>query len=138
MADRTYPSHQRDGSHNAAVEAQQLAEWQTQPERMLAYYAFPAEDSPLFGRPRTYRATFNPCLHSYVNKTKPEDTGVANVATVATWTGATLGTITSARVYSHNFGGRMVSLRVKGTNGVEYYGRASWDNGSCVWLRKVK
>lgn len=57
---------------------------------------------------------------------------------VSTWTGALLGVITSARIYGHNFGARMVSMRVRGNNGACYYGRASWDNGSVITLRKVK
>jgi hypothetical protein len=32
----------------------------------------------------------------------------------------------------------MVSLHVVGTNGATYYGRASWDWGTCITLRKVK
>lgn len=31
-----------------------------------------------------------------------------------------------------------VSIRVRGTNGAIYYGRASWDNGTCIWLHKAK
>ncbi len=57
---------------------------------------------------------------------------------VTTWPGTMLGTITYSRVYRHNFGGRFVALRVHGNNGAEYYGRASYDWGQCVRLRKVK
>jgi hypothetical protein len=125
-------------THNAELAAREVAAWQAKPDRFLAYYQFPAEQLALFGKPRIWRARFNPCLHSYVNKQTPEDSGIDHQAIVTTWTGELLGTITAARVYSHNFGSRMVSLRVRGNNGAEYYGRASWDHGSCVWLRKGK
>jgi hypothetical protein len=105
---------------------------------MLAYYAFPAEDLPLFGRPRPYRATFDPLLRSYVNASTPADPGVAHVAHVSTWRGVRLGTITAARVYRHNFGARMVAVTVQGTNGAQYYGRASYDHGQCITLHKRK
>lgn len=58
--------------------------------------------------------------------------------TVTSWHGVVLGHITEWKVYRHNFGGRFVSLKVRGTNGAEYYGRASYDWGSCINLRKVK
>lgn len=103
-----------------------------------AYYAFPAGRLPLFGKPRSYRADFHPCLHTYINKETLADPGVAHVATVTTWTGTILGHVESAHVYRHNFGARMVSMRVRGTNGAMYYGRASWDNGNVIRLRRVK
>jgi hypothetical protein len=106
------------------------------PDRMLAYFHFPAESLPLFGRPRVYRRAFAPCLHTYVNMATPDDPPYAHVATVTTWRGVTLGTITSARVYPHNFGSRMLAITVRGTNGAEYYGRASYDWGQCVTLRR--
>lgn len=56
--------------------------------------------------------------------------------TVRTWLGTSLGTIVRWRVYRHNFGGQMVAMTVQGTNGARYYGRASFDTGTCVWLRK--
>jgi len=37
-----------------------------------------------------------------------------------------------------NLGGRFISLRVQGTNGARYHGRASYDWGQCVWLRRSK
>lgn len=108
-------------AHNEQIEARELAEWQGQPERQLGYYKFPAEqDRPL---PRVWRTDFAPSV-----------TG----ATVTTWRGQPLGVIVAARVYTHNFGGRMVSLTIAGNNGARYHGRASWDNGSCVWLRRMK
>jgi hypothetical protein len=58
--------------------------------------------------------------------------------TVTTWRGVVIGRIVSANVYRHNFGGRFVSVRVMGTNGAEYHGRASWDNGTVIRLRRVR
>lgn len=87
---------------NADIESAELAYWQTQPDRMLAYYNDKA-------------------------------------GTVTSWRGRVLGTIVLSRVYRHNFGGRFIAIRVRGTNGVEYYGRASYDWGTCINLRrKVK
>lgn len=131
-------SPEANADRNRAIEAEELKRWQDRPERFVAYYDFPAEHLPLFGRPRLYRENFAPCLHTFVNKAKPEDTGYDHVATITTCLGTTIGVITAARVYRHNFGGRMVALRMKGTNGVEYYGRASWDGGSVITLRRVK
>jgi hypothetical protein len=58
--------------------------------------------------------------------------------TISTWLGTEIGEITDFRVYRHNFGGRMVSLRVDGSNSLKYYGRASFDSGNVVKLRAVK
>lgn len=101
--------------HNQLIESAELAEWSSLPDAMVAYYTFPDTHRGLL------HCTFQPVG-----------------AFVSTWKGARLGTITSAHVYRHNFGARMVSLRVQGTNGAEYYGRASWDGGNMVRLRKVK
>ena len=57
---------------------------------------------------------------------------------VTTWPGTVLGTIVTSRIYRHNFGGRFISLAVRGTNGARYSGRASYDWGQCVRLRRVK
>lgn len=57
---------------------------------------------------------------------------------LTTWQGIVIGAITRFRVYRHNRGGRFVSLRARGTNGAEYYGCASYDNGSCIRLRRVQ
>jgi hypothetical protein len=57
---------------------------------------------------------------------------------VTTWPGTIIGTIVSSNVYRHNMGGRFISLRVKGTNGAEYAGRASYDWGTCVGLKRCK
>lgn len=85
-------------AHNAALEAAEMARWETQPAVVVAYYT---------------------------------DTGVT------TWTGKPLGTIITSRVGRHNFGGRVISMRVKGSNGATYYGRASYDNGNAITLRKA-
>lgn len=119
--------------------AAELAHWHTKPEYFApAYFEFPAEQNVILGVPRSYRANFTPNLCSYINQSKPGDPGTALHAVVKTWHGSLLGRITSARVYRHNFGGRIVSLRLTGTNGATYYGRASWDNGSLIRLRRMK
>lgn len=124
-------------ARNKAIEAQELETWAAQPERVLAYYDFPAETNTVLGRPRSYRASFTPNLQTYINQVRPEDPSTAQHAVVKTWPGTVLGRIVQARVYTHNFGGRFVSMRVKGSNGATYAGRASWDHGQCIWLRKV-
>jgi len=125
-------------AHNAALEAREIEVWKARPERYFGYFSFPAEQLPLFGKPRPYRANFEPLLHTYINQSTPDAPGVANVATVTAWTGVVLGHITHARVYRHNFGARFVSLTMQGTNGAKYYGRASYDWGQCINLRKCK
>lgn len=124
---------------NAETDARELANWKTKPDTFVpAYYEFPAERNIIMGVPRSYRANFTPNLYSYINQTKPNEPGTADHAVVKTWNGSILGRITSARVYRGNFGGRLVSMRVRGTNGAEYYGRASWDGGNLIRLRKAK
>jgi len=103
-------------AHNAQLEATELAAWIDQPDETIAYYKLVSETNP----DRTYRASFR--THG----------------TVSTWLGTVLGTVTEARVYRHNLGGRFVSLRVTATNGARYYGRASYDSGNVVRLRKAK
>lgn len=126
-------------ARNASISLSEQAEWASIPARFFVYYDFPAESLPLFGRPRNYRATFAPCLHTFVN-VAPGETGdgLAHKAVVTLWTGEVIGRITSARVYTNNFGGRLVAIRVTGTNGAKYYGRASWDNGNCIVLHRAK
>lgn len=58
--------------------------------------------------------------------------------TITTWPGTVIGTITSHAIHCHNFGGRFITLRMTGTNGARYYGRASYDWSSCVHLHKAK
>ncbi len=124
---------------NQETDRAELAQWMTAPDRFApAYYSFPAESETLFGRPRSYRATFAPALHTYINQETVSAPGTAKHAIVSTWNGTVLGRIISAHVYRHNFGGRFVSLTVHGTNGATYTGRASWDNGQIIRLRKVK
>lgn len=84
---------------------------------ILAYYRFPAEET----NPRPFRMGFTPQLAG---------------ATVDSWNGYHRGIITSARVYRHNMGGRMVTITAKLADGI-YYGRASWDNGNSIRLRKA-
>lgn len=107
-------------AHNAAIESAELAAWQAKPLQMMAYYSFPAEHNQ---QHRRYCRTFCPLL-----------TG----ATVTTWQGKVIGQIVDAHVYLHNFGSRMVSMRINGTNGASYYGRASYDWGQCIQLRRAK
>lgn len=132
---------------NHAIERAELAHWAGRPDASpIVYYKFPADIphsfKPLAGFPydceicrqhrglspelcersRTYRAEFRPAIAG---------------AVITTWLGTTIGEITSARVYQHNFGSRMVAITVKGTNGRTYYGRASWDH-DCVRLRARK
>ncbi len=104
--------------HNRQLELRELATWAEKPDRTLGYYQFPSHAGG-----GLYRSQFAVPLGG---------------ATVTTWPGTVLGRITEARVYRHNFGQRFVSLRVLGTNGAEYWGRASWDGGNCVVLRKVR
>lgn len=105
-------------ARNQAIEAAELARWETAPDVQVTYFHFPAE---VGGGP--YRSSFRPQLAD---------------AHVTTWPGTRIGTIVDARVYRHNFGGRFVAIRVRGTNGAEYHGRASYDWGSCVQLRRVR
>lgn len=112
---------QRQAEHNMMMQAKELARWDTKPDTQLAYYHFPADVTFRSGKQRL--DSFHPLINS---------------AYVAIWPGNLIGTITHARVYTHNLGGRFVSIKVRGTNGASYYGRASWDNGTCVNLHKAK
>jgi hypothetical protein len=104
-------------ARNLAIEANELARWAEGPDLQVAYYKFSDRQQGV-----QYRPSFYPQLAG---------------ACVTTWTGVRLGIIISAHVYRHNFGGRMVSLTVAGTNGARYYGRASWDGGDVIRLRKA-
>lgn len=114
---------------NRAIERAELAYWADSPETFApAYFAFPGEvaarqANTAAGRPNTYRESFYPLRAG---------------AVVQTWLGTVIGAITSARVYRHNFGSRMVAITVTGTNGARYHGRASWDHGSVIRLRRAK
>lgn len=107
--------------HNKAIELAELARWDTKPDTQLAYYHFPSDYKARAGK--QWLHTYHPLIYD---------------AYVTLWPGNMIGTITSARVYTHNFGGRFVSLSVRGTNGAIYHGRASWDNGTCINLHKSK
>jgi hypothetical protein len=106
-----------NAARNAALTAAELAHWSTQPDTMIGYFDFPAEDGP-----RMYRERFRPLLAG---------------AKVSTWMGDVLGVVIDANVYRHNLGGRFVSLRIRGNNGAVYHGRASWDGGTVIRLRKA-
>jgi len=93
--------------------------WKDKPKRGLGYFVFPQADSG-----------HQPFKHAYY----PPLTD----AHVTNWMGVRMGTILSAHVYSCNNGARIVSMRVQGTNGATYCGRASWDNGTCIGLRRMK
>lgn len=107
---------------NKAIERDELERWKGQPDRHVVYFEFPIEITRQDST-KPYRTRFQP---------------VVTDAYVSTWLGTRLGTITRAHVYTTNLGGRIVCLQVTGTNGSKYYGRASYDNGNCVWLRKAK
>lgn len=108
---------------NEQTNARELEFWATAPIAYApAYYAFPSDTPGPYGR-----ASWYPVL------TRSGETP----ARVTTWFGTTIGTIVYARVFRHNFGGRMLAIRVQGTNGAYYVGRASFDNGTMVRLRKV-
>lgn len=111
---------QANADRNKAIEQQELARWRTCPDRQLAYYKLPDDVTPTWAGERTITA------RSLTD------------ASVTTWLGTPLGRIVQLRFYRHNFGGRFVSIRIIGTNGAEYHGRASYDWGGCVWLRKCK
>lgn len=110
-------------ARNKAMETRELELWETKPERFTAYYRFIQNEIDTAKQARYGRQRFYPSLSG---------------ASVSTWLGTRLGTIIEARVYPHNLGGRFVSLRVRGSNGAVYYGRASWDNGEVINLRKAK
>jgi len=114
------PAENQD--RNRAIEQAELAHWATSPDVLLAYYHFPQHEAP------------GPKYHAYREDFYP----IRQRAYVSTWLGTRLGTIISAHVYRHNFGGRFISLEVLGTNGAIYHGRASYDWGQCVTLRKAK
>ena len=123
--DGTQVSPKDNDERNRAIEAAALAQWQQQPDSFVAYYDFPTERrNRAIDGSRPYRDSFYPTIGRDAN--------------VKTWLGTRIGDITEARVYSHNFGSRFVAIRVRGTNGAEYYGRASWDNGEVIHLRRAK
>jgi hypothetical protein len=108
-------------ARNAELERAELAYWARVPDVAIGYYKFPAHGTE--PTPRQYRRTFDLPLRD---------------AVVTTWPGTVIGRIVSGRVYGHNFGGRFVVLTMLGTNGSLYFGRASWDGGSIIRLRKAR
>jgi hypothetical protein len=57
---------------------------------------------------------------------------------ITTWLGTMLGTIIASNTYRNNFGARIRSIRVRGTNGVTYYGRFGSDWSQHCRLRRAK
>jgi len=104
-------------ARNRELEARELAHWAEQPERMVAYYRIPDVIRNSQNRIVSWSTTD---------------------AVITTWRGTVLGKITSVSLYRHNFGGWFVAIRARGTNGAMYAGRASWDWGDVINLRKVK
>ncbi len=111
---------QFNDDRNKQIERAELEAWSARPVRFLAYYKIPEPNAPT---PRIYRASYRPNLTE---------------AFVSTWLGTTIGRIVSANVYTHNFGSRMISMSVIGSNGARYFGRASFDWGTCIFLRRCK
>ena len=113
---------------NKAIERAELEHWKTAPAHAVAYYRFPKGTEARVNRFAELRQrSYELCCSG---QTRAED------ASVTTWLGTPIGTIVSARVYRHNFGGRVVCVQVRGTNGASYYGRASWDNGTVIRLHR--
>lgn len=115
--DGTAVTPTQNASRNAALEQRELADWDMRPRTAIGYFRFPASSATV------YREMFYPRIAG---------------ARVTTWLGAPLGRITDARVYRHGLGGRFVALRVAGSNGAVYHGRASWDNGTVITLHRVR
>lgn len=110
-------------AHNEAIRQAELTRWAEKPDHQLGYFKFPSEDEFVQRHGARQRADFYP---------------FRNGATISTWAGDILGEIVSARVLRHNFGGRFVAITVQGNNGARYYGRAPFDNSTCINLRKCK
>lgn len=108
-------------TRNRQAERDELRRWANAPGIHVAYF-FPLGDGVGHSGTQPYRDTFWPSIRD---------------AVVTTWLGTRLGVITSAKVTTGILG-RLVSMRVTGTNGARYYGRASWDNGNVITLRKLK
>jgi hypothetical protein len=56
----------------------------------------------------------------------------------ATWRGVELGQVTLGRLYRNNFGARIRSVEVRGSNGATYYGRYAECSTQFIRLRKRK
>lgn len=108
--------------HNRQVEALELSAWAAGPERAIGYVTIPNID----GR-TTDRATVDRWLH------------VSDLrVTVSTWIGTPIAHGTVTGMYRNNFGARIVSIRVRGTNGRTYVGRYGYDGGSFIRLRAAR
>lgn len=112
-------------ARNELIDRAALQAWAERPDQFVAYYHTPNVRKGV----EHYRGRI---IHN--SAVSIDRTG----AEVRTWLGASLGVITSARLYRHNFGGKFIALTVKGSNGATYHGRASWDNGNVIRLRKGK
>ena len=121
---------EQNADRNAAIEAAELDAWLACPDVAVVYYNFPQDTDG-----RHARASFFPQL---TGQTSDGNGGTACQAIVTTWLGTKLGIIIRASVYQHNFGGRMVSMRVRGTNGAVYFGRASYGYRNVIGLRLIK
>ena len=55
-----------------------------------------------------------------------------------TWNGGMLGRVVSRSFYTSNLGVRTESIRIKGTNGAEYYGRKGLRSTDLLRVRKVR
>jgi|ERR1700722_5221392 len=95
-------------AHNATLAQAELERWNDKPEHFLVYVSGDA---------------------------------------ITTWSGVDLGRVTSARTGAwryHNIGGhpchpyRLTHIRVRGTNGAEYYGSYGSDNLQACRVRRVK
>ena len=97
-------------AHNDALEAAELAQWATAPDRFAGYIA-----------------------------ETPEPRGVSiNERFLTTWRGVKLGKVIAWRVYRNNLGARVAAVRIRGNNGAEYYGRMGVDWNQLIRLRRAK
>lgn len=74
-------------------------------------------------------------------KTKPADFCAyytATVPAVTTWSGTFLGKVTAQHYSIMPNGSRILHIRVRGNNGVNYYGKFGDDWSQLVRLRKLK
>ena len=95
-------------AHNAAIEAAELAHWNTAPDTFCGYIVNKAVSG----------ATMEPFL--------------------STWRGVKLGVVYLGRSYHNNFGALIRSIEVKGSNGATYYGRYAENSTQFIQLRKRK
>jgi hypothetical protein len=55
-----------------------------------------------------------------------------------TWLGAPLGRVIKSNTYRNNFGAKIRSVQIRGTNGARYFGRFGSDWSQLVRLTKMK